>query len=111
VNVLALVIQVVVGVLTVSGSYVAAGRRARETEVRSRREEWWRRFIWAADARSDADAARRQAGKRCWTACTTANWPAPVRGTFCSASSGQPGSRADAAAGIDSTGVSDVMGH
>ncbi|TQC41654.1 hypothetical protein EEB14_53510 [Rhodococcus sp. WS4] len=62
-NVLTLVIQVVVGVLTVSGSYVAARRGARETEVRSRREEWWRRFISAADARSDADAARRQAGE------------------------------------------------
>ncbi|MDI9941506.1 hypothetical protein QM806_39880 [Rhodococcus sp. IEGM 1351] len=39
VNVLTLVIQVVIGALTVSGSYVAARRGAREAEVRSRRKE------------------------------------------------------------------------
>lgn len=62
-------LTLLVGVLTVTGAYVGSrmGARAndRATEQRdaaARREEWWRRFTWAAELALDDSAGKRAAG-------------------------------------------------
>ncbi|MGK4593920.1 hypothetical protein [Amycolatopsis sp. w19] len=62
-------VTAVVGVLATSGAFIGArlGARAndRATEQRelaARREEWWRRFTWAAELTMDESAAKRTLG-------------------------------------------------
>lgn len=62
-------VTAIVGVLATSGAFIGArlGARAndRATEQRelaARREEWWRRFTWAAELAMDESAARRTLG-------------------------------------------------
>lgn len=62
-------VTALVGVLATSGAFLGArlGARAndRATEQRewaARREEWWRRFTWAAELAMDESAAKRTLG-------------------------------------------------
>lgn len=57
-----ILLQSCIGVLTISGSFLAARLGARETELRSRREEWWRRYTWAVDAINSEDSLKVAAG-------------------------------------------------
>ncbi|RSN34686.1 hypothetical protein DL990_13720 [Amycolatopsis sp. WAC 01416] len=62
-------ITAVLGVLATSGAFIGArlGARAndRATEQRelaARREEWWRRFTWAAELAMDESSSKRALG-------------------------------------------------
>ncbi|MEU3625362.1 hypothetical protein BS329_30645 [Amycolatopsis coloradensis] len=62
-------VTALVGILATSGAFLGArlGVRAndRATEQReraARREEWWRRFTWAAELALDESAVKRTAG-------------------------------------------------
>lgn len=65
-----MVIQAVVGVATVAAAFIAARRGAKEvdrragaTDERTRREEWFRRFTWAAEARNSTNQASQTVGE------------------------------------------------
>ncbi|KFZ79202.1 hypothetical protein ED92_26810 [Amycolatopsis sp. MJM2582] len=67
-------VTALVGVLATSGAFVGArlGARAndRATEQReraARREEWWRRFTWAAELAVDDAPVKRVAGLKLLT--------------------------------------------
>lgn len=57
-----IVAQVCIGLLTVSVSYLAARRGSRDADRRGSREEWWRRFAWAAEAANHEDYILRSSG-------------------------------------------------
>ncbi|MBN9743582.1 hypothetical protein DMP23_21305 [Amycolatopsis sp. A1MSW2902] len=62
------------GLLTVAGAFLGArmGARAndratKQREDAARREEWWRRFTWAADLALDDSPSKRVAGLKVMT--------------------------------------------
>lgn len=66
-----LLMQTLTGLLAVVGGFVGArmsvrgsDRATTQREVAARREEWWRRFTWAAGLALDDSSARRAAGLR-----------------------------------------------
>lgn len=57
------------GLLTVAGAYIgsrlgakANDRATEQRELAARREEWWRRFTWAAELALDQSSDRRTVG-------------------------------------------------
>ena len=64
-------LSVGIGLLTAGGALVGVklsvrgnDRATRQREYAARREEWWRRFTWAADLALDESATKRVAGLR-----------------------------------------------
>ncbi|MBB1155041.1 MULTISPECIES: hypothetical protein [Amycolatopsis] len=64
-----LVVTIALGLLTVTGAFAGArmGARAndratKQREDAARREEWWRRFTWAAELALDDSVRKRAAG-------------------------------------------------
>ena len=62
-------LTLLLGVLTVIGAYVgsrlgakANDRATNQRELAARREEWWRRFTWAAELALDGSSAKRAVG-------------------------------------------------
>ncbi|OXM69654.1 hypothetical protein CF165_09095 [Amycolatopsis vastitatis] len=58
-----------IGLLTVAGAYIgsrlgakANDRATEQRELAARREEWWRRFTWAAGLAMDDSATKRTLG-------------------------------------------------
>jgi hypothetical protein len=62
-------LSVFIGLLTAGGALIGVQRSVRgndrataQRELAGRREEWWRRFTWAADLALDQSPVRRVAG-------------------------------------------------
>lgn len=62
-------LSVLVGLLTACGAYLGVrhttrgnDRATRQRELAARREEWWRRFTWAADLAMDESPVKRVTG-------------------------------------------------
>ncbi|MBB1153503.1 hypothetical protein [Amycolatopsis dendrobii] len=69
-----LVVTIALGLLTVTGAFVGArmgvranDRATKQREDAARREEWWRRFTWAADLALDDSSRKRVAGLKLMT--------------------------------------------
>lgn len=66
---LQIVLPVVVGMLTAGGAFLGVrhsvrgnDRATEQREFAARREEWWRRFTWAAELSLDDSDAKQEAG-------------------------------------------------
>lgn len=62
-------LSLLVGLITAGGALIGVRHMARgndrateQREVAARREEWWRRFTWAAELALDESPAKRVAG-------------------------------------------------
>lgn len=62
-------LSILVGLLTASGAYLGVrhttrgnDRATQQRDLAARREEWWRRFTWAAELALDDSPAKRVAG-------------------------------------------------
>jgi hypothetical protein len=67
-------LSVLVGLLTAGGAYVGVRHAARandratqQRELAARREEWWRRFIWAVELALDESPVKRVTGLKLLT--------------------------------------------
>jgi|SRR6476469_2149460 len=67
-------LPILVGLLTAGGAYLGVrhatrgnDRATEQRELAARREEWWRRFIWAADLALDEDPVNRVVGLKLLT--------------------------------------------
>ncbi|MFC6088094.1 hypothetical protein [Saccharothrix lopnurensis] len=67
-------LPLVVGLLTAGGAFLGVrhsvhgnDRATEQRELAARREEWWRRFTWAAELALDQDPAKRVAGLKLLT--------------------------------------------
>lgn len=67
-------LSILVGLLTAGGAYFGVRHAARandratqQRELAARREEWWRRFIWAADLALDESSVKRVTGLKLLT--------------------------------------------
>jgi hypothetical protein len=62
-------LAILIGLLTAGGAYLGVrhatqgnDRATQQRELAARREEWWRRFIWAADLAMDDSPIKRVVG-------------------------------------------------
>lgn len=67
-------LSILVGLLTAGGAYLGVrhatrgnDRATEQRELAARREEWWRRFVWAADLALDESRVKRVVGLKLLT--------------------------------------------